>query len=847
MSEALNPIRPPKESAARARGLTPGTGRDAGRWSVSTRAIGEVLTTDIRCDGLRMLLFSKPSERTAREVERRLMALFEVQPSPTASEDGETSAPALLHRAVVLLRGLVAEAERATERPAGAVALYYSRNEIACACLGGGETDVWSHGKPFNAPWFAVSPGSPEPSRASSRIRLFSLKVHSDLDMRLRWPCLLEGASPEGVIVDATWKVLPGLSVVVRSMTGSTLYASRDEDTAATAGTGDARGEFFAGWFDDLKPEGDAAEGAEETQVEEEPAARFADLVSELREHVEADAEAIAALPPETASFESIVSELREQVSDAGDGDVSEPDESLVSADDPVVIAAPVECDSAHALVPATSVADPAWVGALADAATVVEADPPVIVADPPSVGALESTEDIADPPSVGAPGARAIRRPAWPAFTPARRMSRRAIALWVAVPAVLFAIGWWVGVRDESPADVTGRAPGFVRILRAVGIGAARFDLQVTSTPSGAGIAVDGRRTSLRTPATFELAPGPHRLSVLIPELGQVNLDVVGDRNQHRKLDVPLFGALHILAPDVVTPIAITLDGEPRGYAPLHMTNLDPGTHELEYSTPGQPPWSETVRIPVRGDVSLVARPFELPATGLIQVRASVTDDEGVRDLNGAQVWVDGVRAGTTPIDLELTRGPHSLRVEHRGEQSAVQVIDLPGGNQRFASFSFGVGGDQPRPVQQAPTGIVTPDVPTPVTVSIPGAGVSDIREAWLHVRAQDGAWRRYPMKLLPGEAGVVAVVVFPATLLDVRGNALYYVSALGSTGEEYYTEMRDAGPPPARPATPTVRRPATRSKVNWVAPGPASTAPTGPATDSGPATPPSTPPSTR
>jgi hypothetical protein len=138
------------------------------------------------------------------------------------------------------------------------------------------------------------------------------------------------------------------------------------------------------------------------------------------------------------------------------------------------------------------------------------------------------------------------------------------------------------------------------------------------------------------------------------------------------------------VLAPDVMTPIAVTLDGAPRGFAPVRVTNLDPGAHDLEFSTTGQPPWSETVRVPVRGEVRVVARPFELPATGVIQVRATMTDADGTTDLEGAKVWVDGERRGSTPLMLELPRGPHSLRLQYRDETLPVQVIDLPGGNER-------------------------------------------------------------------------------------------------------------------------------------------------------------------
>src|SRR5207249_8270846 len=131
-----------------------------------------------------------------------------------------------------------------------------------------------------------------------------------------------------------------------------------------------------------------------------------------------------------------------------------------------------------------------------------------------------------------------------------------------------------------------------------------------------------------------------------------------------------------------------------------------------------------------IRGDVRIVARPFDLPTTGIIHVAATFLDDEGNRELKGASVMVDGERRGATPLTLELARGPHSLRAEYGGESLPVQVIDLPGGNERYASFSFGTVAFYPKLVIRSPREPVSRDVATPVNVMAMGLAAKDVRE---------------------------------------------------------------------------------------------------------------------
>jgi len=67
--------------------------------------------------------------------------------------------------------------------------------------------------------------------------------------------------------------------------------------------------------------------------------------------------------------------------------------------------------------------------------------------------------------------------------------------------------------------------------------------------------------------------------------------------------------------------------------------------------------------------------------------------------------------RRGVTPLTLELPRGPHSMRAEYQGEEVPVQVIDLPGGNERYASFTFGTGGVSPKLVLKSPLSATSRD----------------------------------------------------------------------------------------------------------------------------------------
>jgi hypothetical protein len=362
----------------------------------------------------------------------------------------------------------------------------------------------------------------------------------------------------------------------------------------------------------------------------------------------------------------------------------------------------------------------------------------------------------------------------------------------------VLFAAGWLLGgVQNDRPV---GDSTALSRTLRAIGLGGARFDVAVTSRPAGAWIQVDGKDLARRTPARIELTPGKHQVTLSFADLGGASFDVQGVRGDKLTLDGALWGSLTVYAADTGIPVAVGVDGVDHGLAPVTVDSLMPGAHDVRFSGPGLAPWGQTVQVRVKEGAQMVARPVTSPATGVLDVRGTWTDAEGSVELTGATIWIDGERRGVTPLTLELPRGPHSVRIESRGESAPVQVIDLPGGNQRFANFELGIGNDRPTMHMVGDPVRVSLEQPVTVSAVVQGLTSAEVREMWLHVRQPDGAWRRYQMTMMKANGGVVGVSVFPNTLLDAKGQTLFYCSATSQTGDDSFTEIEAATEIPSK-----------------------------------------------
>jgi hypothetical protein len=172
---------------------------------------------------------------------------------------------------------------------------------------------------------------------------------------------------------------------------------------------------------------------------------------------------------------------------------------------------------------------------------------------------------------------------------------------------------------------------------------------LQVDTSPSGARVFVDGRDRGV-TPLTLtDLAPGSHKV-VLESEEGSVRRTVQVVAGQIEVLSDAIFaGWLHIAAP---VDVAVSEQGRPLLMDARQQVLLKAGEHNLliESRSFG---FSEKRRVYI-----------EPGATTTVDVEMG-TSTLSVTATAAAEVTVDGVRAGSTPlVDFPLKLGTHDVVV---------------------------------------------------------------------------------------------------------------------------------------------------------------------------------------
>jgi TolB-like protein len=188
---------------------------------------------------------------------------------------------------------------------------------------------------------------------------------------------------------------------------------------------------------------------------------------------------------------------------------------------------------------------------------------------------------------------------------------------------------------------------------------------LEVTSTPAGADIVLDGESTGARTPHTFPAKRGgEYEVSVSLPPLylPQVRRVQLAD-GKRTKLDVQLdanFGGLTVTSEPSGMPVL--LDGAAVGSTPLTLPQVTAGVHEVRlgdqrYAAPQQ---RATI---ARGKTeSLHFTPK--PRLGRLNLKAVVVDGDS-REPAEAEVWVNGdALEDRTPLKKELLVGTYRLRL---------------------------------------------------------------------------------------------------------------------------------------------------------------------------------------
>ncbi len=251
---------------------------------------------------------------------------------------------------------------------------------------------------------------------------------------------------------------------------------------------------------------------------------------------------------------------------------------------------------------------------------------------------------------------------------------------------------------------------------------------LVVHSNPTGVAVFVDGVEHG-QTPARVTLPPGSHILELRgsgVPRVIPLNISAGAEMSQYLEFaEAPATGQLAIQSDPPGAKVLV--DGTPRGATPITIELLKPGNHDVVLQSDTATarhtvtvqaggtaslvvPMSAVATGPVSGwiavkapftievyeggrllgtsetdqimltsgrhELELVSTPMAFRATRVVQVPpgkvAAVPIDlpSGVVSLNAtpwAEVWIDGQRAGETPIgNLSVPIGPHEIVFRH-------------------------------------------------------------------------------------------------------------------------------------------------------------------------------------
>ncbi len=294
-----------------------------------------------------------------------------------------------------------------------------------------------------------------------------------------------------------------------------------------------------------------------------------------------------------------------------------------------------------------------------------------------------------------------------------APRGSRRRMGLAIAVAVVVaLATAGFAGFK------------AYGRSSAAPALGA----LNVQSNPAEVPVYVDGIARG-RTPVRLTLAAGAHILELRgsgVPRVIPLNVGAGAEVSQYLEFaEVPLTGQLAVQSDPAGATVVV--DGVVRGVAPLTVSDLSPGDHQVELRSEGASA-RHTVTVQAGGTASLLA-PLGAapggPVSGWVAVKAPFTLEireqgrllgntdtdrimmasgrhelelvsdaigyrstrvvtvapgkvsslaldlpQGAVNLNAspwAEVWIDGQRVGETPIgNLAVPIGPHEIVFKH-------------------------------------------------------------------------------------------------------------------------------------------------------------------------------------
>jgi hypothetical protein len=357
------------------------------------------------------------------------------------------------------------------------------------------------------------------------------------------------------------------------------------------------------------------------------------------------------------------------------------------------------------------------------------------------------------------------------------------------------------VALAGPGSSGVGGRLRQILDVMRGAGRGTAAMPetyLMVLSDPPGATASVDGQPTGGVTPTqAVAVSPGTHRVVVQFGELGRWERVVEVRKGSGVRVGAVLSGSVAVGLMDTTRIVQVTLDGENVGRAPLVVPDVPVGEHRLAAFGIGLDGWERGFAVAVDETTRVTIGNGEDGELALLSVTSAILGGGGYQPSRGENVYVDRELVGVAPVEHDLESGIHSVRVERRGAEPWVEIIEANPGGTYFVRAEFGVERG-PRIEHYPPENPATRG-PVIVTAAVEG----DPAQVTLFFQERGtGEKGILPMTRI-AEEGSLFVTAIPRALLEGDG-VRYYIRARDAFSQESLSEVFDIGAPePMRTAS--------------------------------------------
>lgn len=242
-----------------------------------------------------------------------------------------------------------------------------------------------------------------------------------------------------------------------------------------------------------------------------------------------------------------------------------------------------------------------------------------------------------------------------------------------------------WVEVKEGDRVTIEPKLIGVARVRTG--------SMLIESDIPSASVYIDGEKHKDVTPTVVAGLPeGEYAVEVrkrgLVPWRQKVRViggDTVKLIVKLQAASVQPVGTIRVVTN---APLAdVKLDGELRGTAPIDITRVPPGEHVIEVSAPNFLTREKKIMVGAGSGTMLTIdlQPTANASSGTLNVLATEND---------ADVFLDGVRLGTAPLQKKLVPGRHKLTVSKYGFRKFERRITIEGNKKlTIKAKLYGIG----------------------------------------------------------------------------------------------------------------------------------------------------------